>query len=60
MINVRFNKIQYKGGYQRVINSGVGVRRDLLSAIILNEDMKDGWMLRKQMVVGVAAQETKD
>lgn len=60
MINVRFNKIQHKGAYRSVSKSGLGGKRDLLSVIIFNEDVKDGWMLRKQMVEGLTAHETKE
>lgn len=51
----RFNKIQHKGASGRVSNPGVGVRKDLLSAIILNEALKDGWMLKRQIVAELAA-----
>lgn len=55
MINVGFNKTQHKGVYGRVSNSGVGVRKDLLSAIILYKDLRGGWMLKQRRMVGLAA-----
>lgn len=53
--NDQCNKTQHKGVYGRVSNSGVGVRKDLLGAKILYKDLKDGWLLRQQRMVGLAA-----
>lgn len=53
MINVKFNKAQHEGVYGRGSNPGVGVRKDLLSAIILYKDLREGWMLRQQRMVGL-------
>lgn len=55
MINVKFNKTQHEGVYGRGSNPGVGVRKDLLSAIILYKDLRDGWVLRQQRMVGLTA-----